>query len=108
MVQASTADLNAENVAAWAAVPFQDLFTLSRAEVEPLQRDALVRRFEQLRPAVVALDKLASRQGVDSIDSVDEVVPVMFDHRVLKSYPLDQATTLALGPLDKLRRPRRT
>ena len=26
---------------------------------------------------------------------------------VLKSYPLDQATTLALGPLEKLRRPRR-
>jgi hypothetical protein len=88
MGQVSTADLNAENVGVWPAVPFQDLFALSRAEVEPLQRDALVRRFERLRPAVVALDKLASRQGVDRLDGVDDVVPVMFDHRVLKSYPL--------------------
>jgi hypothetical protein len=56
--------------------------------VEPMQREALVRRFETLRPGVAALDKLAGRQGVDRVRSFDDVVPVMFDHRVLKSYPL--------------------
>jgi hypothetical protein len=88
MAQVSATTLDPDNAGAWPAVHFQDLFALSRTEVEPWQRDALVRRFEQLRPAVAALDKLATRQGIDRIDTVDDVVPVLFDHRVLKSYPL--------------------
>lgn len=80
--------LDPEDVAAWTAQPFEELFSLSRADVEGPQREVLIRRFEALRPTVNALDKLASRQGVDRIDTVDDVIPVLFDHRVYKSYPL--------------------
>jgi hypothetical protein len=88
MAQVSASVLDPENAAGWPAVPFEVLFGLSRQEVEPVQQEVLVRRFEQLRPVVAALDKLATRQGVDRLAGLDDVVPVMFDHRVLKSYPL--------------------
>jgi hypothetical protein len=80
--------LAADDVEAWAFLPFEALMSLSRPEVEDAQLRGLSRRFEALRPAISALDKLASRQGVGSIDSVEEAVPVFFDHRVYKSYPL--------------------
>jgi hypothetical protein len=77
-----------DDVASWAEQPFEALFSLSRADVEGAQREALIRRFETLRPRVTALDKLASRQGVDRIDAIEDAVAVLFDHRVYKSYPL--------------------
>lgn len=83
-----TVVLDPEEVGAWATLPFEELFSLARGDVEPLQREALKRRFDTLRTGIVALDRLATRQGVDSVDDFDDVVPVLFDHRVLKSYPL--------------------
>ncbi|MER5182500.1 hypothetical protein ABT009_29790 [Streptomyces sp. NPDC002896] len=80
--------LDPDNVAAWTQQPFDVLLSLRKADVEEAQREALVRRFETLRPAVEALDKLAARQGVDRIETVPDVVPLLFDHRVYKSYPL--------------------
>ena len=80
--------LDPENVAAWADVPFEVLFSLPRDQVESSQRAALVRRFNTLRSEIAALDKLASRQGVDRISGVEDAAPVFFDHRVYKSYPL--------------------
>ena len=79
--------LDAANPSSWAALPFETLFSLSKDQVEQAQRDALVQRFEALRPQVIALRKLASRQGVERIDAIGDVVPVLFDHRVYKSYP---------------------
>jgi hypothetical protein len=80
--------LDADNVAGWAFQPFEALFALPRSEVEDAQLRALARRFATLRSSVSALDKLASRQGVDQIDSFEDAVPAFFDHRVYKSYPL--------------------
>jgi hypothetical protein len=85
---APTVALDPTDVAGWAAQPFETLLTLPLAQVEGPQLEALVRRFERLRPAVSALDKLAARQGVDRIDSLDDAAPLLFDHRVYKSYPL--------------------
>jgi hypothetical protein len=80
--------LHPDDVAAWTHRPLDELFALARQEVEQAQLQALARRFGELRPRVAALDALAARQDVDRIDAVEEVVPVLFDHRVYKSYPL--------------------
>ncbi|MGC9542081.1 hypothetical protein [Streptomyces sp. UG1] len=82
------APLNPDDVAAWTRRPIEELFALSRGEVEEAQRRAVARRFETLRPRVAALDALATRQGVDRIEAIEDVVPVLFDHRVYKSYPI--------------------
>jgi hypothetical protein len=80
--------LNPADPGSWAAVPFEKLFSLPRAEVEEAQRVAFIRRFDSLRPRLDALGKLATRQSVDHVESIDASIPVFFDHRVLKSYPL--------------------
>ena len=96
---AAAAILDPHDVAAWAQQPFEVLFSLSLADVEELQRQALVRRFEAMRPAIAALDKLAARQGVDRVGTIDDVIPVLFDHRVYKSYPLSLIENRQFGRL---------
>src|ERR1019366_2314078 len=44
--------------------------------------------FRRMRDRIPALKKLADRQGVDTIDRIEDVLPVCFDHRVLKNYPI--------------------
>jgi hypothetical protein len=80
--------LDADDVAAWTERPHEELLGLDRDAVEPIQLEVLRRRFAALRPRVEALGKLAERQGVERIDTLDDAVPVMFDHKVYKSYPL--------------------
>jgi hypothetical protein len=85
---AQHASLDPGDVAGWTTRPYEDLLARSRDTVETAQLEVLRRRFESLRPRVEALDKLATRQGVDTIHRFEDAVPVLFDHRVYKSYPL--------------------
>jgi hypothetical protein len=77
-----------ENPAGWPQHRFEDLFDIPREELEALQLTALQLRYPRFRDGVPALRKLADRQGVDRIDTLDDVLPVCFDHRVLKNYPM--------------------
>jgi hypothetical protein len=88
MSTTTSVELDPRDVASWSSEPFEGLLGLTRQAVEPLQVQALVHRFERLRPEVVALDSLASRQGVDQVDSLESAAPLLFDHRVYKSYPV--------------------
>ncbi|OBI80347.1 hypothetical protein [Mycobacterium sp. 1245805.9] len=80
--------LDPHNVATWTEQPYEELLNLSTEEVADVQQQALKIRFESLRPQLEALDKLATQQGVDRVEEIDDVLPVLFDHRVYKSYPL--------------------
>jgi hypothetical protein len=84
----TTSILDPSSVVSWTQKPFEELLALPYSEIEQAQRAALIDRFESLRPQISALDKLATRQEIDRIDSIDDVVPLLFDHRVYKSYPL--------------------
>lgn len=96
---AASVSLDPRHPEAWTELPFEDLLTLSRDEVEGIQRDAVVYRFETLRPGVEALDRLASRQSIDRIDSIEDALPLFFDHKVLKSYPLSILEKRRFGQL---------
>ncbi len=57
------------------------------------------KRFNELRPKLPALAKLAADQGIDTIDSIDDAAPLLFPHTVYKSYPL---SFLERGQFDRL------
>ena len=77
-----------DNPGSWTYRRFEDLYAIPREEREKLQLEAVRINFARMRDKVPALKKLADRQGVDHIDKIEDVLPVCFDHRVLKNYPL--------------------
>lgn len=72
----------------WSSIPSETLLGIPREEVEAAQQAAFQRRFDALKDKVEALNKLATRQEIESPQSIEQAIPVFFDHRVLKSYPL--------------------
>ena len=77
-----------ENPGAWPQHRFEDLLALGKAEREALQLCALQLRFEWLKDRLPALGKLATQQGIGRIERLSDALPLYFDHRVLKNYPL--------------------
>ena len=77
-----------DNPAAWTYRSWDDLMSIPRTELEKLQLEAAKIQFGRLRNRIPALKKLSDRQGVDTIDKVEDLLPVSFDHRVLKNYPI--------------------
>jgi hypothetical protein len=69
-------------------IPFCDLFTLSRDEIEQVHLRGAQRSFALLRPQLAVLDKLATDQGIDEIRTLDDLAPLLFPHTVYKSYPV--------------------
>lgn len=60
---------------------------LPRAEVDALQLAGLKQRFGQMRERIPVLKKLADGEGVERIEQLDDVVPLLFEHTMFKSYP---------------------
>lgn len=77
-----------DNPGAWTNHRFEELYAIPREEREALQLEAVRINFSRLRNRIPALKKLADRQGVESIEKLDDILPVCFDHRVLKNYPI--------------------
>jgi hypothetical protein len=84
-------------------------------ELGELQLAALQMRFGELRDHIPTLARIASEGGINSIDELNDVVPLLFAHAVYKSYPaslllrnrfteltrwLDRLTTLELRDVD--------
>ncbi|MDE2405897.1 MAG: hypothetical protein KGM17_14605, partial [Sphingomonadales bacterium] len=77
-----------DNPASWTYRRYEDLYAIPREEREKLQLEAVRINFARMRNRIPALQKLADRQGVEHIDKIEDVLPVCFDHRVLKNYPI--------------------
>ncbi|WP_159981772.1 MULTISPECIES: hypothetical protein [unclassified Novosphingobium] len=77
-----------DNPAAWTYRSWDELMSIPREERDALQLEAVRIAFGRLRDRIPALKKLADRQGTDVIDKIEDVLPVCFDHRVLKNYPI--------------------
>jgi hypothetical protein len=61
---------------------------LPAQELEALQLAALQLRFGELRDQIPTLTAMADEQGVEAIEELDDVVPLLFQHSVYKSYPV--------------------
>jgi hypothetical protein len=82
-------------------IRFHQCFDLSVDQIQDIHLEGARRRFETLRGSVRALEKLAAEQGVERIDTLDDVVPLLFKDTVYKSYPL---SFLERGRFDALTR----
>jgi hypothetical protein len=80
---------------------YDDAFRLTREQIERLHLEGARKRFRELRPAISVLDRLAREQGIDAIDTIDDVAPLLFPHTVYKSYPISY---LERARFDKLTR----
>lgn len=107
--------LDPERPQDWLDGGYEALFALSWRDCLGAQIAAMSKRFAQLGTSVAALDRLAKKEGVTSVDSIEDVLPLLFDHRVYKNYPLsiiekrdipklngwlDRLTTLDLSQMD--------
>lgn len=84
----------------WMDGGFEPLFELSWRDYEDVQLKILGRRFGEMVGQVQALERLAKRQGVTRVDTVEDAAPLLFDHRVLKSYPLSLIETRDIRKLN--------
>jgi hypothetical protein len=63
-----------------------DLFAIDYDEVIKLQLHHFKRRFQQLRPKIRALDRLAEDVEIDEIRDFDDLATLAFPHTMYKSY----------------------
>ena len=85
--------LSSEKPGDWPSLRHEHLLGLSRRDYEPIQLEALRGRLNTLKDDVAALHRLLDRQGTRQIESFGDALPLFFDHRVYKSYPLSLIET---------------
>src|ERR1700759_5040284 len=66
---------------------YTQMHSISRGELEALQRQAMGIRFQQHRESIEMLRKLAERLGITALNDFNDVVPLFFSHTAFKSYP---------------------
>jgi len=93
-------NLDPEAPETWIDGGFEPLYAMSWRDCVEVQTAALIKRFERFKDSVAALDKLAKREGISSISSVEDALPLLFDHRIYKSYPLSIIEKRELGKLN--------
>ena len=64
-----------------------DPFDHSYAELEPLWIEAFNERLRERREHIPVLAKLCEATGIDGIERLDEIIPLLFAHSNYKSYP---------------------
>jgi len=62
-------------------------YTMSQAELVPLQLEAARELLAERRQQLPILDRRARETGVDRIDRLDDLIPLLFSHTTFKSYP---------------------
>jgi hypothetical protein len=63
------------------------MHSIPRDELEELQRQAMVIRFQQHRDSIEIVRKLADRLGIAEVNEFNDIVPLLFSHTAFKSYP---------------------
>jgi hypothetical protein len=67
---------------------YTKMHSIERGRMEELQLEGLAVRFEQHVNSVPMVAKLAARQKITHLEDFGDVVPLLFEHTMYKSYPL--------------------
>lgn len=87
--------------AALADHSLQNWIQLPREQIDALQLAGLKRRFAEMRERIPVLKKLADAEGVERIEQLDDVVPLLFEHTMFKSYPPSLLEKNNFGAINK-------
>lgn len=63
-------------------------FEVEGGDLEEYYLVAAKKKFDEVKGRVPTLGRLASEQGIEAIENLDDLVKVLFPHTVYKSYPL--------------------
>lgn len=85
---AETSSLVADDISQYVYKSWDELFDMSRKEVEAFQLRSARRRFDELLPRVAALQNQADMKRVTHVDTLNDLVPLLFNHTVYKAYPI--------------------
>jgi hypothetical protein len=66
---------------------YTQMHSVPRDELAALQLAGLQYRLDELRNRIPILQKLADKQGIDELGELDDVVALLFEHTMYKSYP---------------------
>ena len=77
-----------DDISQYAYKSWNELFSMSRQEVEDWQLRSARIRFEQMMPKISAMKDQADAAGVTRINTLEDLVPLLFNHTVYKSYPM--------------------
>jgi hypothetical protein len=84
----SWAAVIADDISKYVYKSWDELFGMPREEVESFQLRSARRRFEELAPRIAVLKDQADQNSVARIEKLNDVVPLLFNHTVYKSYPM--------------------
>lgn len=87
----SVSDLSVEQFCADPTAYFDNSHTkiqsVPRDELKSLQLAGLQHRFNSLKDRLPMLEKLAKKQNITELNALEDVVPLLFEHTMYKSYP---------------------
>jgi hypothetical protein len=87
-VRHERADQFLENPLDFFGGSYTAMHSIPRSRLEGLQRDSLSMRFTEQRARIPMVAKLADRQGIEAVEELESVAPMLFEHTMYKSYPL--------------------
>ena len=93
-------ELDTDRPETWLDQGYEPLFAISWKDCYEAQMTAMKKRFERLSGSLAALDRLARKEGVTAVECLDDVLPLLFDHRVYKNYPLSLIENRDVGRLN--------
>ncbi|MGE0829747.1 MAG: hypothetical protein AB7O04_10395 [Hyphomonadaceae bacterium] len=79
----------------------QNFYNVPYQELLSLQLEGLQYRFSALRDRIPMLQKLADAQDIHEIRKIDDVVPLLFEHTMYKSYPPSLLENNRFGQINK-------
>jgi hypothetical protein len=81
-------NLAADDISQYGYKTSNELYSIGRREAEVFQLQSARRRFEELAPKITALKEQADQHGTHLIETLDDLVPLLYNHTVFKSYPI--------------------
>jgi hypothetical protein len=66
---------------------YTEMQSIPREDLNELQLEGVKYRFDALRDRIPILQKLADSQAIENIEAIHDVVPLLFEHTMVKSYP---------------------